>query len=152
MKEKDIHALQKYIALLVDEMGAIVNEMDGFIQDYSQSNGQQRKMQSLLLKARCMELYSRFSADLEQLEAIEKELVDGLPGDGIPGWDGLTGKRLASVRFSIHMVRQNMSVLSGKGRLLEEMCRHTEEDISRREAADRLKLETFRQRLLDSGK
>ena len=155
MEIKEIHSVQKHTAFLVDELGAVVREVDGFIRDYSHSNGQQRKMQSLLLKARCRELYNRFSADLEQLEAVEKELMETFPGDvprGFPGCEELSRERLESIRFSIRMVQQNMAVLSGKEHLLEDMSRHTEEDTFRREAADRLKLETFRQQLLDSGK
>ena len=150
--EKKFHTIQKHTALLVDETGAVVNEVEGDIRDYSQSNGQQRKMRVLLLKTRCRELYSRFSLALEQLEAAEKELMEAFPGDEILGLNGLTGERLESVRFSIQMIRQNMAVLSGKERLLEDLSRHTEEDTSRRKAADRLKLKTFRQRLLDSRK
>ena len=129
-----------------------MNEVEGDIRDYSQSNGQQRKMRVLLLKTRCRELYSRFSLALEQLEAAEKELMEAFPGDEILGLNGLTGERLESVRFSIQMIRQNMAVLSGKERLLQDLSRHTEEDTSRRKAAERLRLETFRQRLLDSRK
>ena len=152
MEIKKFHTIQKHTALLVDETGAVVNEVEGDIRDYSQSNGQQRKMRVLLLKTRCRELYSRFSLALEQLEAAEKELMEAFPGDEILGLNGLTGERLESVRFSIQMIRQNMAVLSGKERLLEDLSRHTEEDTSRRKAADRLKLKTFRQRLLDSRK
>ena len=149
---KKNHTIQKHTALLVDETGAVVNEVEGDIRDYSQSNGQQRKMRVLLLKTRCRELYSRFSLALEQLEAAEKELMEAFPGDEILGLNGLTGERLESVRFSIQMIRQNMAVLSGKERLLQDLSRHTEEDTSRRKAAERLRLETFRQRLLDSRK
>ena len=149
---KKNHTIQKHTALLVGETGAVVYEVDGFIRDYSQSNGQQRKMRALLLKTRCRELYSRFSLALEQLEAAEKELMEAFPGDEILGLNGLTGERLESVRFSIQMIRQNMAVLSGKERLLEDLSRHTEEDTSRRKAADRLKLKTFRPRLLDTRK
>lgn len=152
MEIKKFHTIQKHTALLVDETGAVVNEVEGDIRDYSQSNGQQRKMRVLLLKTRCRELYSRFSLALEQLEAAEKELMEAFPGDEILGLNGLTGERLESVRFSIQMIRQNMAVLSGKERLLQDLSRHTEEDTSRRKAAERLRLETFRQRLLDSRK
>ena len=151
MEIKKFHTIQKHTALLVDETGAVVNEVEGDIRDYSQSNGQQRKMRVLLLKTRCRELYSRFSLALEQL-AAEKELMEAFPGDEILGLNGLTGERLESVRFSIQMIRQNMAVLSGKERLLQDLSRHTEEDTSRRKAAERLRLETFRQRLLDSRK
>ena len=152
MEIKKFHTIQKHTALLVDETGAVVNEVEGDIRDYSQSNGQQRKMRVLLLKTRCRELYSRFSLALEQLEAAEKELMEAFSGDEILGLNGLTGERLESVRFSIQMIRQNMAVLSGKERLLQDLSRHTEEDTSRRKAAERLRLETFRQRLLDSRK